>query len=93
VKRLPDLLPPLDQALGDALERYDSAATTEARMSVGLEAVGRIRAYQRMLAGSSGLGRIDDFARADLGGFQVSQPLRSQLSESMVEINRTMSGR
>jgi hypothetical protein len=88
VKRLADLIPPLDAALEDALGRYDAAKDAAERGAVGRDAAALLAGFRRKLAGNKVLRNIELFAKSDMGGMKVAQGLTGALADSAAEVSR-----
>ncbi len=91
LKRLEKLIPPLDDALAQALERYDGAATDGERAQAGRDAMAQMQGIQRKLAGNNTLRQIERFAAAELGGLKITQDLRATLADTAAELKQAAS--
>jgi hypothetical protein len=88
VKRLADLIPPLDTALEEALGRYDAAKDAAERSAVARDAVSLLAGFQRKLSGNKVLRNIELFAKSDMAGMKVAQGLTGALADSAAEVGR-----
>jgi hypothetical protein len=88
VKRLADLIPPLDVALEDALGRCDAAKDAAERSAIGRDAAALLAGFQRKLSGNKVLRNIDLFAKSDMAGMKVAQGLTGALADSAAEVGR-----
>jgi hypothetical protein len=88
LRRLANLIPPLDNALAQALDRYDAAESADDRVKAGSEAMPKLRGLQRKLEGSTMLRQIERFAAADLGGLKIAQDLRGALADAGKALQR-----